>query len=107
MNESRIDLLKERADKIRPDLAKARETIEKAEAEGRELTPEEKAFTEPTIKTAREIADGMAKVREVDALMSTIRSEFVDVLGPLGELRPTRPSLADSASRASGPKSPP
>ena len=45
MNEFRMGLLKERADDIRPDLTKAREIIEKAEAENRDLTDEEKAST--------------------------------------------------------------
>jgi hypothetical protein len=61
MNEFRMSLLKERADKIRPDLTKARQMMEEAEAEKRDLTDEEKAFTEPTLKTARDIADSMAK----------------------------------------------
>ena len=61
MNEFRMSLLKERAEKIRPDLTKARQMMEQAEAEKRDLTDEEKAFTEPTLKTARDIADSMAK----------------------------------------------
>jgi hypothetical protein len=85
MNNFRMGLLKERAEAIRPDLTKAREITEAAEREHRDLTDEEKAFTEPTIKTAREIADGMKQIRDEDAMMSPIKSEFGDVLGPLGD----------------------
>ncbi len=63
-------------------MAKARKTIEAAEAERGDLTPEEKAIVEPTLKTAREIADSMKKVRD-DALLTTVTNEFGDVMGPL------------------------
>ena len=53
MNEFRMSLLKERAEKIHPDLTKARHMMEAAEHEKRDLTDEEKAFTEPVLKTAR------------------------------------------------------
>ncbi len=84
MNTFRMEILKERADKIRPDLTKARKTIEEAEREGRDLTDAEKAFTEPVIKSAREIADGMAKVREDDAMMTAINEAVGGVTGPIG-----------------------
>lgn len=58
--------------------------IKGAMDEKRDLTPEEKAIVEPTLKTAREIADGMKKVRDDDALMTTIRNEFGAVMGGLG-----------------------
>ena len=61
MNEFRMGLLKERADAIRPQLAKARQMAETAETERREMTDEEKAITEPVLKSARDIADAMAK----------------------------------------------
>ena len=83
MNEFRMSLLKERADAIRPDLTKAREITECAEREHRDFTDDEKAIVEPTLKTARDITDGMKACRDEAALMSTIRSEFGDVLGPL------------------------
>ena len=69
MNEFRMGLLKERTDAIRPDLTKARKMIEAAEAEHRDLTDEEKAFTEPVLKAARDVADSMAKTRDEDATM--------------------------------------
>ena len=71
-----------------PDLTKAREISEAAEREHRDLTDEEKAIVEPTIKTAREIADNMAKTRDEDATMKAINDEFADVIGGLnhGEL---------------------
>ena len=84
MNEFRMSLLKERADKIRPDLTKARHMLEKAGEENREPTAEELAFTEPIIKAAKEIADGMAKLRDDDAMMSAINDQFAGVMGPLG-----------------------
>ena len=84
MNEFRMSLLKERADAIRPDLTKARKMIEAAEAERRDLTDEEKAFTEPVLKSARDIADNMAKTRDDDATMKAINDEFAGVTGPLG-----------------------
>ena len=90
MNEFRMGLLKERAYAIRPQLAEARKTIELAEAEHRDLTDEEKAFTEPIIKTARDVADGMKRVRDEDALMTSIRNEFGDVMG--GSLRSSKSS---------------
>ena len=80
MNDFRMGLLKERADKIKPDLTRARKTVETAEAEHRELTPDERAFVDPVVKEAREIADGM-RVRDEDALMTSIAGEFGDVLG--------------------------
>src|SRR6478672_6322409 len=83
MNEFRMSLLKERAEKIRPDLTKARQMMEQAEAEKRDLTDEEKAFTEPTLKTARDIADSMAKTRDEDATIKAIKGEFADVMGPM------------------------
>ena len=83
MNEFRMSLLKERAEKIRPDLTKARQMMEEAEAEKRDLTDEEKAFTEPTLKTARDIADSMAKTRDEDATIKPIKGEFADVMGPM------------------------
>jgi hypothetical protein len=82
MNTFRMGLLRERADAIRPELAKAREISEKAEAEHRDLTEQEKAFVEPTLKK-REIADGMRQVREDDATMTTIKNEFAGVMGDL------------------------
>ena len=57
--------------------------MEAAENEHRELTDAEKAFTEPVIKSAPDIADGMAKVRDEDATMTMIKGEFADVMGPL------------------------
>ena len=83
MNEFRMGLLKERADAIRPDLTKARKMIEAAEAEHRDLTDEEKAFTEPVLKSARDVADNMAKTRDEDAAMKAINDEFADVTGGL------------------------
>ena len=83
MNEFRMSLLKERADAIRPDLTKARKMIEAAEAEHRDLTDEEKAFTEPVLKSARDVADNMAKTRDEDAAMKAINDEFADVTGGL------------------------
>jgi hypothetical protein len=47
MNNFRMGLLKERAAEIRPDLDHAREIIQKAEGEKRDLTPEEKAIVGP------------------------------------------------------------
>ena len=46
MNEFRMSLLKDRADKIRPDLTKARQILEKAADENREPTADEKAFVD-------------------------------------------------------------
>jgi hypothetical protein len=85
MNEFRMGLLKERADAIRPDLTKARKMIEAAEAEHRDLTDEEKAFTEPVLKSARDVADSMAKTRDEDATMKAINDEFADVMGGLSD----------------------
>ena len=65
MNEFRMGLLKDRAEKIRPDLTKARKILEQADTEHRDLTDEEKAFTEPVLKTARDIADNMARLEFV------------------------------------------
>jgi hypothetical protein len=56
MNTFRHGLLKDRAAAIRPDLDRAREVIEKAETERRELTPEEKTATEPVLKEAKDVA---------------------------------------------------
>ena len=36
------------------------------------------------MKTAHDIADGMKKVRDEDALMTTLKNEFGDVMGDLG-----------------------
>ena len=55
--------------------------MEQAEAEQRDLTDEEKAFTEPILKTARDIADSMAKTRDEDATIKAIKGEFADVMG--------------------------
>ena len=55
-------------------MTKARRSIEQAEDERRELTDEEKVFTEPMLKTARDIADSMAKTRDEDAVMTTIKT---------------------------------
>jgi hypothetical protein len=49
------------------------------------------------MKTAREIADGMAKVRDEDAVMTTLKGEFGDVVGPL--------SNDDSSLSGAGSKS--
>ncbi len=84
MNEFRMSLLKERADAIRPDLTKARKMIEAAEAEHRDLTDEEKAFTEPVLKSARDVADSMAKTRHEDATMKAIADEFGPITGQAG-----------------------
>ena len=83
MKEFRMSLLKERADAIHPDLTKARQMMDKAENEKRELTDAEKAFVEPTLKSARDIADNMARVRDEDATMKAINDEFGDVMGGL------------------------
>ena len=83
MNTFRHGLLKERAEKIRPDLDRAREVIEKAEAKHRDLTPEEKAATEPVLKEAKDIAAGFRALREQDATKEAINAEFADVMGPL------------------------
>jgi hypothetical protein len=93
MNEFRMSLLKERADAIRPELAKAREVAEKAESENRDMTAEEKAIYDPVVKSAREIADGMKKVRDEDAMMTEISTEFGGVMGDLG------PSPTEAKSR--------
>ena len=106
MNEFRMSLLKTRADAIRPDLAEARQTLEKAEREKREMTDEEQAFVEPILKSAREIADSMKAVRDEDTLMTTIKTEFGDVMGGIGGSSP-RPSHVDFPSRAWAPRSPP
>ena len=55
--------------------------MEQAENEHRDLTDEEKAFIEPILKTARDIADSMAKTRDEDATMKAINDEFADVMG--------------------------
>ena len=96
MNTFRMELLKDRAENIRPDLSKAREITEKAEAEKRELTDEERAFVDPVLKLAREIADGMAKLRDDDAMMSAINDTIGDIMGPLGGS-----SKSDKSSRLS------
>jgi hypothetical protein len=83
VNTFRHGLLKERAEKIRPDLDRAREVIEKAEAEHRDLTPEEKTATEPVLKEAKDIAAGFRQLREEDATKDAINAEFADVMGPL------------------------
>ena len=72
MNTFRMELLKDRAEKIRPDLSKAREITEKAEDAQREMTADEKAAVEPTLKTAREISEGMKKARDDAAMMKPI-----------------------------------
>ena len=107
MNTFRMELLKDRAEKIRPDLSKAREITEKAEAEKRELTDEERAFVDPVLKSAREIADGMAKLRDDDAMMSAINDTIGDIMGRRWADRPNRTSRAVFRSRAWEVKSPP
>ena len=83
-NEFRLGLLKDRADAIRDDLYKARKMLEKAEAEHRELTDEERAFVDPVIKEARDIADSRQRTREEDETKAMLRREFGDFTGPLG-----------------------
>ncbi len=101
-------LLKDRAATIRGDLDRARDVIEKAEAEKRDLTPEEKAATEPVLKEAKDIAAGFRQLREEDAAKEAIKAEFADVLGPLdGTPRGgwvTQVGAAGAASRAWAPK---
>ena len=53
MNTFRMGLLKERAEKIRPDLTKARQILERAADEKREPTDEEKAFTRSSSRPER------------------------------------------------------
>ena len=69
----RHGLLKERAATIRGDLDRARDIIEAAEAEHRDLTPEEKAVTEPVLKEARDIADAFRQPRDEDATKTAIK----------------------------------
>ncbi len=83
-NEFRLGLLKDCADKIRPDLTKARQMLEKAEAEKRELTADEKVFVDPVIKEARDIADSRQRTHEEDATKELLRREFDGITGPIG-----------------------
>ena len=90
---------------IRPDLTKAREITEKANDEKRELTVEERAFVDPILKSAREIADGFKKVRDDAALMAAIE-EATGCGGGMGASLELAKTQRLSASKAWILKSP-
>ena len=75
--------------------------IETAEAEHRDLTDEEKAFTEPILKSARDVADSMAKTRDEDAAMKAINDEFADVMGGLSHDELSSPGAQSKSRRLS------
>ena len=96
---------------IRPQLAKAREIAEKAEAENRTMTPEEQTTYEEIMAKGREVADAVKAYRHDLEVFAFARELSDNVIGPLngGELSGSspRPSRADFRSRASAPRSPP
>ena len=79
-----MSVLKEQADTIRPELSEASKIAERAEAMGRDMTADEKAIYDPIVAKARQVADSMKKVRDDDATMTAIKSEFAGVIGELG-----------------------
>ncbi len=90
MTSMREERLQERVAEIRPQLAKAREIVEIAEAEARGMTPDEQKDYDAIMARAGDVADGMKRVRDEDALMTSIRNEFGDVMG--GSLRSSKSS---------------
>ena len=84
----REERLQERVNEIRPQLAKAREIAELADAEHREMTPEEQKSFDEIMAKGRAVADALKAHRhdqEVFAFAKELADE-VGIPGPGGDL---------------------
>jgi hypothetical protein len=80
----REERLQERVAEIRPKLAKAREIAEKAEAEVRDLTADEKAIYDPIVSKAREVADAVKAHRHDQEVFAFAKELSDNVTSGLG-----------------------
>jgi HK97 family phage major capsid protein len=81
---TRRERLREEVKALQPDLDRAHDIADKAAAENRGLTVEEKAFFEPTNAKARELAAALRQYRADDAVRAEAK-EFAAAIGnPFG-----------------------
>lgn len=81
---ARTDMLRAKAREILPDLKRAREATEKADAENRPLTAEEKAVYDAAMTKARPILDALERARNDETAMAGIRALAAEVGNPFG-----------------------
>ena len=66
----RQDALEERRKEFLPELAKARQLADTAEAENREMTDAEKAIFDPIIAKGKKLSDDFAKLRHDNSVIA-------------------------------------
>ena len=79
----REERLKERIEEIRPQLSKAHEIAEKAEAEGRAMTPEEQKLYSEIMAKGRSVADAVKQHRPDESVFAFARELSDNVIGGL------------------------
>jgi HK97 family phage major capsid protein len=79
MTSLREQALEERRQAIAPELAKARQIAEKAEAEHRDMTADERAVYDPIMAKGREVADAVAKYRHDQSVFQFARELSAEV----------------------------
>ena len=79
----REERLKERIEQIRPQLSKAHEIAEKAEAEGRAMTPEEQKLYSEIMAKGRSVADAVKQHRHDESVFAFARELSDNVIGGL------------------------
>lgn len=81
MTSLREERLEERRREIAPELVKARRIAEKAEAEHRDMTPEEREVYDPIMVKGREVADALAAHRHDQDVWAVARELSDNVTG--------------------------
>jgi len=84
MTSARSEMLKAKAREILPDLERATDIAQKASAENRDLTRDERAMYDAAMQKARPILQGLRSQRNDAEIMAYARGEFDAIGGPLG-----------------------
>ncbi|RIT73430.1 phage major capsid protein [Mycobacteroides abscessus] len=81
---ARKELLRKQAQDLLPDIDRARDIAEKADAEGREMTSAEKAIYDPIMAKAAQVADALRQVRTDEAVWEDAKSFAAKIGHPFG-----------------------